>query len=338
MMVEVKAIETRSREQGDGHSHPMANGAYLCPPGLLLRARQRGPTVMAVAAAGAAHVLQSVCWAASLGLVEPILVGDPAMIEQALRQEATPPLFRIVPAATEADAARLAVGLVASGEAGLLMKGHLHTDVLMRAVLERTAGLRRPGARLTHVFVMQWPGAPRPLLITDAALNVAPDPVTTEHIVRHAIIVARTVGIDHPRIAMLSASETVNASMPSSVAADAFVNGFRDEAIASGGSIAGPLAFDVAISMEAAALKGLGGDAVAGRADIIVVPNIETGNALFKALVHLRHAPAIGVVLGASVPIVLTSRADRIKARLASIALAQLLSPQPPDRRDLDTA
>jgi phosphate acetyltransferase len=326
-MVEVKARETSSRQIDDHRPHPIAVGAYLCPPDLLLRARQRGPAVMAVAAAGARHVLQSVCWAASFGLVEPVLVGDPVMIDAALRQQASPPAFRVVPATTDEDAARLAVGLVASGEAQLLMKGHLHTDVLMRAVLDRTTGLRRPGNRLSHVFVMRWPGAARDLLITDAALNVAPDPVTTGHIVRHAITVANIVGIRHPRIAMLSASETVNASMPSSIAADAFVEAFRAEAMGSGCSISGPLALDVALSMEAATLKGLVGDPVAGRADIIVVPNIETGNALFKMLVHLQHATAIGVVLGATVPIVLTSRADPIEAKLASIALAQLLSP-----------
>lgn len=249
------------------------------------------------------------------------------MIDAALRHQASPPAFRVVSAATDEDAARLAVGLVASGEAQLLMKGHLHTDVLMRTVLDRTTGLRRPGNRLSHVFVMRWPGAPRDLLITDAALNVAPDPVTTGHIVRHAITVAKIVGIRHPRIAMLSASETVNASMPSSIAAGAFVEAFRAEAMASGCSISGPLALDVALSMGAATLKGLVDDPVAGRADIIVVPNIETGNALFKMLVHLQHATAIGVVLGATVPIVLTSRADPIEAKLASIALAQLLSP-----------
>ncbi|HEX7389849.1 MAG TPA: bifunctional enoyl-CoA hydratase/phosphate acetyltransferase [Acidiphilium sp.] len=319
------ATEAQAREI---NSHAMNAGSYLCPPELLLRARQHGPAVMAVAAAGAAHVLQSVFWAASFGLVEPILVGDPETIETASRGQDAALSFRIVPAATEEDAARAAVGLVASGEANLLMKGHLHTDVLMRAVLDRAAGLRRSGGRLSHVFAMRWPGAPRDLLITDAALNVAPDPVTMGHIVRHAIEVAKILRIPHPRIAMLSASETVNASMPSSMAASAFVATFRDEAESAGCSIAGPLALDVALSMEAAALKGLGADPVAGRADILVVPNIETGNALFKALVHLQHATPIGVVLGASVPIVLTSRADPIEARLASIALAQLLAPQ----------
>lgn len=327
-MTGVEMLETQARETGDPLPRAMAAGAYLCPPDLLLRGRQCGAAAMAVAAAGAPDVLQAVCWAASFGLVEPILVGDPAAIEAGLHRQAASHRFRIVPATTEGEAARLAVELVAAGEARLLMKGHLHTDVLMRAVLDRAAGLRLPGRRLSHVFVMCWPGAARDLLITDAALNVAPDPPTTLHIVRHAIRVAKTVGIVHPRIAMLSASETANAAMPSSVAAGAFAASFREEAEHSGCSIAGPLALDIALSAESAALKGMAGDAVAGRADILVVPNIETGNALFKALVHLRHATAIGVVLGAAVPIVLTSRADPIEAKLASVALARLLSPQ----------
>jgi phosphate acetyltransferase len=173
---------------------------------------------------------------------------------------------------------------------------------------------------------MHMPGTARDILITDAALNVAPDARTMTFIVHHAIEVASVLGIDHPRIAMLSATETVNRSMPSSIAADAFAASFRDEAASKGCSISGPLALDVALSPASAALKGLTNDPVAGRADILVVPNIETGNALFKVLVHLLHATAIGVVLGAAVPIVLTSRADPVEAKLASIALACLLS------------
>lgn len=308
---------------------PVPN-SYLCPLDLLTRARQRSAAVMAVAAAHAPDVLQSICLAASFDLIEPILVGDQKLIRRELRKQEFQHEFRIVPATTEEDAARQAVALVASGAAQLLMKGNLHTDVLMRAVLNRTLGLRRSGNRLSHVFVMRWPNAPRDLLITDAALNVAPGPETTLHIVRHAIDVAKTMGIVHPRIAMLSASEVANVAMPSSVAAGQFAESFRAEATACGCSITGPLALDMALSPASAALKGMVGDDVAGRADILVVPNIETGNALFKALVHLQHATAIGVVLGASVPIVLTSRADPIESRLASIALARLLLP-PPD-------
>ena len=326
----VSVVQTfEPHANGEADAPPPGRSVYICPPDLLLRARRHGPVAVAVAAAEASDVLQSVCWAASFGLVDPILVGEPAAIERGLRQHGVMPVsLRIVPAVSEAEAARLAVGLVARGEARLLMKGHLHTDVLMRAVLDRTHGIRSAGRRLSHVFVMRRPGAARDLLITDAALNVLPDAATMMHIARHAMRVAKIVGIAHPRIAMLSASETANAAMQSSIAAAAFADDFRAEATAADCSIAGPLALDVALSPEAAALKGMAGHEVAGRADILVVPNIETGNALFKAMVHLAHATAIGVVLGASVPIVLTSRADPMEAKLASVALAQILSPQ----------
>ena len=300
-------------------------GHYACPPSLLVRAAARGPQPMVVAAAGADDVMQAVHWAASLGLVTPILVGDPVAIEASratLDDPDTP--YRVIAATGEEQAAQIAADLIAAGEARLLMKGHLHTDTLMRAVLDGARGLRR-AARLSHIFAMQIPGSARALLITDAALNVAPDARTMTFIVRHAIDVAMVLGIDHPRIALLSATETINRSMPSSIAADAFALAFRDEAESKGCTISGPLALDVALSVAAATLKGLVNDPVAGRADILVVPNIETGNALFKALVHWQHATPIGVVLGAAMPIILTSRADPVEAKLASIALACLL-------------
>jgi phosphate acetyltransferase len=299
--------------------------AYLCSPDLLLHARAFGAVPVAVAGAGAAHVLQSVGWATSFGLIEPILVGA----EPAIAANLPPELrdARIVPATSDEEAAAIAVALVRGGEAGLLMKGHLHTDTLLRAVLAPETGLRT-GNRLSHVFAMRWAGSTRPLLITDAALNVAPDAKTLAAIVRHAMLAARALNIAHPRVAMLSATEEVNPSLPSSVAASDFANAFREEIEAQGGFISGPLALDVALSAAAAEIKSLTADPVAGRADILVVPNIETGNALFKLLVHVVNATAAGVVLGAAVPIVLTSRADPAEARLASIALARLIAAQ----------
>lgn len=300
--------------------------AFLCPPELLLRARRFGPLPVSVAAANAVHVLQSVAWATAFGLIDPILVGDEISISRLVDDQA-PALSdaRILPASNEADAARIAVALVRAGEARMLMKGHLHTDVLMRAVLASDGGLRT-NRRLSHVFAMRWPGAERHLVITDAALNVAPDLATMLYIVRHAIIAARALGIAHPRIAMLSATEEVNPAIPSSVAANEFVQAFKNEAEAGGCSISGPLALDVALSKSAAAIKGLDSNPVAGRADILVVPNIETGNALFKLLVHFLHATAAGTVLGAAAPIILTSRADPAEAKLASIALARIIA------------
>lgn len=301
-----------------------ADLAYLCPPALLLRARAMGRVVVAVAAANAAHVLESVGWARHFGLIEPILVGDRDWIARHLAAF-DPSLadVRIVAASDDEDAARQAVSLVHDGEAKLLMKGHLHTDVLMRAVLQPQGGLRT-GRRLSHVFAMIWPGAAGYLLITDAALNVAPNPATMLHIVRHAVQVAKVLNIAQPRIAMLSATEERSLAMASSMAAGAFADEFQAEAAALGCAITGPLALDVAISKHAAKVKGMQNDKVAGATDILVVPNIETGNGLFKMLVHLKQATAIGVVLGASVPIILNSRADPAEAKLASIALARL--------------
>ena len=302
---------------------PHAAPAYLCSPDMLLRASRFGPIPVAVAGANAPHVLQSVGWATAFGLVDPILVGEEAAIIASRPDELAH--ARIVPAMDEGEAATRAVALVRSGEAGLLMKGHLHTDTLLRAVLAPETGLRT-GNRLSHVFAMRWAGSSRPLLITDAALNVAPDAKTLTAIVRNAILVAQALEISHPRIAMLSATEEANPSMPSSIAATNFTNAFREEAEAQDAFISGPLALDVALSASAAEIKGLKADPVAGRADILVVPNIETGNALFKLLVHIANATAAGVVLGAAVPIVLTSRADPAEARLSSIALARIIA------------
>lgn len=306
----------------------VSSAAYLCPPALLLRARKHGAVPVAVAGANASHVLESLDWAHEFGLIDPILVGDTAWIAEHVAVHA-PGLgqARLVEAQSEEDAAQKAVALVRAGAAQLLMKGHLHTDVLMRAVLAAETGLRT-SRRLSHVFAMISPGAAKYLLITDAALNVAPDQTTMQHIVRHAIDVAAALEIAEPRIALLSATEETNPAMRSSTAAAAFAEAFQDEATCRGCSISGPLALDVAISKHAAGLKGLHNNPVAGSADILVVPNIETGNCLFKMLVHVQHATAIGVVLGAKVPIVLNSRADPPEAKLASIALARIMAAQ----------
>ena len=302
----------------------------LCPPRTLLAAKALGPASVVVAAAHSETALQSVVWGIEFGIVTPILVGDLDRI-RALAQAHGWDLSaaRLIAAASDQEAAELAVGLARAGEARVLMKGHLHTDVLMRAVLDPAQGLRQ-ARRLTHAFHLTWPGAARDLLISDAAINVAPDQETRRHIVRHAVALARALGPDLPRVALLSATEEVNAAMPSSLAAAAFIEAYGAEARGWGCEIAGPLALDVALSEEAARIKGLVDHPVAGRANVLIVPNIETGNALFKALVHLLHATAAGLVLGARVPIVLTSRADPAEARLSSLALARILAGAPP--------
>jgi phosphate acetyltransferase len=311
-------------------SEMQANIDYLCPPGLLLRARRLGKIPLAVAAANAVDVLESLRWAKEFGIIEPILVGDKNWIQRNIMADDSELAdAQIIAAIDDEDAARIAVSLVRSNQAKLLMKGHLHTDVLMRAALHAELGLRT-GRRLSHVFAMIWPGAPGYLLITDAALNVAPDLTTMLDIVRHAMQVAKVLEMQKPRIAMLSATEERSPAMVSSVAAGVFADSFRNEAEAQGCAITGPMALDVAISKHAADIKGLRTDLVAGCANILVVPNIETGNALFKMLVHIKYATAIGVVLGANVPIILNSRADPPEAKLASIVLARLMAAATP--------
>ena len=287
---------------------------------IVLAAGRLGPVATAVAAAADLTVLDGARLACEGGLITPILVGARDEIEEGARSIGWDlDGVRVVHASGDAECAETAVSLVRCGEADALMKGHLHTDVLLHAVLNRRAGLRC-GRRLTHVFHMSLGGNFEPILITDAAVNVAPDHATMRDIVLNAIGLARTLGDAVPRVALLSATEERTASVPSSVAASELAAEFADE---DGAQIAGPLGFDNAVSERAARIKRITSP-VAGRAGVLVVPNIETGNALFKALVHFQGATAAGLVLGASAPIMLTSRADPPLARLVSAGLARL--------------
>ncbi|MEM6487068.1 MAG: bifunctional enoyl-CoA hydratase/phosphate acetyltransferase [Pseudomonadota bacterium] len=218
-------------------------------------------------------------------------------------------------------AANLAVDLVADGRARALMKGHLHTDDLLRACLRRERGLRT-GRRLTHVFVMDVPGVSHPLLVSDAAINIAPDLETKADIVQNAIDVALSIGIEAPKVGVLSAVETVNTQIPSSVDA-ALLAKMADRGQIRGGLVDGPLAMDNALDLAAARTKGIHSP-VAGRAEILVVPGIDAGNMLAKQLSIVAKAEGAGIVVGARVPIILTSRADGDQARLASCAVAAL--------------
>jgi len=209
---------------------------------------------------------------------------------------------------------------VRQGRAKAVMKGHLHTDVFLRPMLSRETGLRA-GKRFTHVFVMDVPGVSHPILVSDAAINIAPDLETKVQITQNAIDLAHRIGIDCPRVAVLSAVEVPTPDMPSSTEAAelAAMSGTR----ITGGVVEGPLAMDIAVDPEAAKTKGVKG-LVAGRADVLIVPGIEAGNILVKLLTHLAHAEAAGLVMGAQVPVILTSRSDGRVARLVSCALAVL--------------
>ncbi|RMF05837.1 MAG: bifunctional enoyl-CoA hydratase/phosphate acetyltransferase [Alphaproteobacteria bacterium] len=293
-----------------------------CPPELLEAARGAGPLRTAVVSAGNAVVMESVRDAVEAGLIEPLLIGDPEDIKvhgAALGFDAE--RFTLDAAADEESAARKGAQHAAAGRVGAIMKGHVHTDVFMRVLLDKQYGLRT-GRRLSHVFYMARPGDHAPLLITDGALNTHPDLETKKAILQNAVELAHALGITVPHVALLSATEEPSDAIPSSIEASRLCAWARDNL--AGAEVEGPLAFDLAVSPEAARIKGVTAP-VAGRADVILVPDIVSGNALFKMMVHFMGACAAGIVLGARVPILLTSRADPPAARLASAALAVIM-------------
>jgi phosphate acetyltransferase len=262
--------------------------------------------------------------AAGAGLIVPILVGPKDRI-RAVSEALAMDLhgLDIVDVPHSEAAAEKAVELVRTGRAEVLMKGSLHSDELLAAVTKRETGLRT-GRRISHVFVMDVPTHPNTLFITDAAVNIAPDLVAKRDIVQNAIDLYAGLGLGIPKVAILSAVETVNPSIPSTIDAAALCK-MADRGQITGGDLDGPLAFDNAISPEAARIKGIRSP-VAGQAQILVVPDLEAGNMLAKNLTFLSNADAAGIVLGARVPIVLTSRADNVRARMASCAVAVLLA------------
>lgn len=262
--------------------------------------------------------------AAKAGLIKPVLVGPEAKIRAvASDHRLEVGAWEIVDAPHSHAAAAKAVALVREGKGELLMKGSLHTDELMREVAASATGLRTD-RRISHVFIMDVPGHADTLFITDAAINIFPDLEAKRDIVQNAIDLWVTIGLGEPRIAIVSAVETVTTKIPSTIEAAALCK-MADRGQITGGLLDGPLAFDNAIDPEAARIKGIKSP-VAGRAQIIVVPDLEAGNMLAKNLTFLTHATAAGIVLGARVPIVLTSRADSVRTRLASCAVAALFA------------
>ena len=289
---------------------------------LLKRAEPLPAMITAVVCPDEVEALQGALLARQHSIITPILVGEGARIARAAaRCGADISGIELVEAVGEAAAAQAAVDLVNAGRAQAVMKGHVHTEALLHPMLDHERGLRT-GRRLTHVFVMDVPGLAHPLLVTDAAINISPDLSTKMDIVQNAIDLAISIGIAVPRVAVLSAVETVNPAIPSSIDA-ALLSKMAERGQIKGGSVDGPLAMDNAVNLAAARGKGLRG-AVAGRAEVLVVPDIDAGNMLAKLLIHLAHAEAAGVVLGAKVPVILSSRADSAMARLASAAVAAI--------------
>ena len=262
--------------------------------------------------------------AAEAGIITPILVGPKESIRNLAKSlDLNIEGIEIVDAPQSHAAAEKAVEIVRTGLAELLMKGSLHSDELLGAVTKRETGLRT-GRRISHVFVMDVPTHRETLFITDAAVNIAPDLQAKRDIVQNAIDLYGGLGLGTPKVAILSAVETVNPSIPSTIDAAALCK-MADRGQITGGELDGPLAFDNAISPEAARIKGIK-STVAGRAQILVVPDLEAGNMLAKNLSFLSRADAAGIVLGARVPIILTSRADNVRTRMASCAVAALLA------------
>src|SRR5262245_31999426 len=256
--------------------------------------------------------------------MEPILVGPQAKIAAAAAaRNLDLSKFRVVDAAHSHDAADKAVALVKAGEAEALMKGSLHTDELMGAVVKRDTGLRTE-RRVSHCFVMDVPGREHALIISDAAVNIAPTLEEKVDILQNAIDLAHALRFEEVRVAILSAMETVNPKVPSTIEAAALCK-MVDRRQITGGLVDGPLALDNAIDLEAAKIKEIDSP-VAGRANVLLVPDLESGNMLAKSLSFLAGADTAGIVLGARVPIILTSRADSVRARLASCAVAALVA------------
>jgi phosphate acetyltransferase len=291
---------------------------------LLRRCQALEPVVTAVVYPCSDAALRGAVEAAHAGLIKPVLVGPTAQIrELASRGGIALEGCRIVDAERASDAADAAARLARDGEVGALMKGSLHTDELMSAVVRRENGLRT-AARISHVFAMNVPTYPRLLLITDAAINISPSLEEKVHIVQNAIHLAQVLGVPKPKVAILSAVENINPKIPSTMEA-AVLCKMADRGQITGGVLDGPLAFDNAISAEAARTKGIVSP-VAGSPDILLVPDLVAGNTLAKQLSFLANSEAAGIVLGAKVPVILTSRADSLRSRLASCAIASLMA------------
>lgn len=290
---------------------------------LMNKTKGLDPIVTTVAYPCEATALEGPLDAAKENLIVPILIGPETTIRELAEQlglDLTGVQIENVESAAE-SAAR-AVELVRTGMAEAVMKGSLHTDILISAIVSGEKGLRLPGRRISHAFVMDVPTYNRPLIISDGAINIAPDLKTKRDIVQNAIELAHAMGIELPKVAVLAAVEMVNPDMQATLDAAALCK-MMDRRQITGGIIDGPLAFDNAISREAADTKKIDSP-VAGDADILIAPDLESGNMLVKQLIYLAQADAAGIVLGARAPVILTSRADGVRTRMASCAVAVL--------------
>lgn len=295
----------------------------VCPQNLLNLARQSSPAKTAIVRAGAPLPMEAAKAAVEEGIMEPVFIGEKDDIEReanALSWDIGN--FEIVETTGEQEAASAGALLGNKGEIDVIMKGNLHTDAFMGALIKKETGIRT-GNRLVHVFYITDPIEEKPMIVSDAAVNVTPDMKTRQAALIAVDDLARRTGIERPKIAILSATESAIPSVPSSIEASELASWGTENISTS--DIKGPLALDLILSQASADTKGMSNDTVAGKANCIVVPDLVSGNAIFKALVYLGGGCAAGIVLGGKIPVLLTSRADPAAARLASAALASIM-------------
>ncbi len=299
----------------------LSTAQVVCPSALLDRASGKGAAVTAIVGADHPVALDSARQAQATGIITPVLIGSRSGIEAAAQEiDWNVSGFEVVEAEGEAAAAEAGARLASSGAVAMVMKGHVHSDTFMRPLLAKEGGIRSTG-RLSHVFHMTVPDSDKSIMLTDCALNVAPNIRTRIAIVENVVGLAHKLGNAKPRVALLAAAESVSEAMPVTQECEQIAAHFAASELSA--EVFGPLAFDNIVSGDAARMKGID-HPVAGDADVVVVPTIEAGNPLFKMMVYFMSACAAGIVLGGKVPVLLTSRADPPAARLASAALGAI--------------
>ena len=297
----------------------LSDKKIICPNSLINLAKKSGVINAAIVNAGEIFPMESVHKAVEHNLINPIFIGNEKKIkEYAKKLNWNISNFKIIHEINENLTAPIAAKLAGDGKAKIIVKGHIHTDILLKAVLKRDLNLIGK-KRLSHVWHMTLDSDDKPFIITDGVVNVLPKLEAKMHILRNAVDFANKIGISRPKVSLLSATEEVIESVPSSIEASLITNKAKQENI--NADVFGPLAFDNSVSKKSASIKGIK-NIVAGNADIMLVPNVEAGNALVKMMVYFMGACAAGVVLGGKAPVVITSRSDEAQARLASIAAA----------------
>ena len=297
----------------------LSNKKIICPDNLINTAKRIGVVDAAIVNAGEIFPMESVHKAVQHNLINPVFIGNESEIKKhAKKLNWDISKFKIIDEKDENSTAPIAAKLASEGKVKILVKGHIHTDVIMKTVLKRDLNLIGK-KRLSHVWHMTLDKNDRPFIITDGVVNVLPKLETKMHILKNAVEFANKIGISKPRVSVLSATEEILKSMPSSIDANLITQKAKEENI--NAEVFGPLAFDNSVSKKSAAIKNIKNN-VAGQTDILLVPNIETGNALVKMMIYFMGACAAGVVIGGKVPVVITSRSDEAEARLASIAAA----------------